>query len=163
MEQTKNKISIFRRLFPIVLAIGILIYFLRGCGTEIGRIAVEDEFNEIQINIKENTEVIFWTELRVLNKSHNYEYAEDLPHLLDYEIEVKQNDKLLYRLKCNPFNSNIFSTTSTKGSTDRDYVGKINGCTMNAPGGLIIIRAKRKWLKRDERFNFKKTDLIIKK
>ncbi len=154
----------FLALIVVVIPIGFMIYFFGaggGYGTEIGRLAVGEQFSDIQINIEENTKVVFWTELSVENESHAYESS--LPHLLDYEIEVKQNDKLLYHLNCNPSNWNIASTSSKRGSTNRYYVAKINGCTINAPGGLITFRTRRKWLKKDKRFDFKQTDLIIKK
>ena len=167
MEQVKKKSSIFIRLIVAVIAIGFVIYF-SGCdwayGTKIGHIPVGDEFKEIQINIDKKTKIIFWTELSVNNESHAYKYADDLPHLLDYEIEVKQKGKLLYHLKCNPLNWHIASFSSNRGSKNRNYAAKIDGCTtINVPSGLITFRAKRKWLKKDKRFNFIQTDLIIKK
>ncbi len=163
MGQSKSKSKSLVIAIVMILPIGFLVYFMGagGYGTEIGRLKLNDDFREIQISIQKDQKVIFWTELSVTNESHAYESS--LPHLLDYEIEVKQKDKLLYGLKCNPSDWSIASTSSKRGSTDRYYVAKINGCTMNAPGGLITIRAKRKWLKKDKRFNFKTTDLIIKK
>ncbi len=163
MDPSKGKSKSLIIAIVMILPIVFLIYFMRsgGYGTEIGRLKLKDNYGEIQINIEKDQKVVFWTELSVTNESHAYKSS--LPHLLDYEIEVKQKDKVLYRLKCNPSDWTIASTSSRRGSTDRYYVAKINGCTVNAPGGLITIRAKRNWLKKDERFNFKMTDLIIKK
>lgn len=110
-----------------------------------------------------------WANMKFRFKGFSSKVGNDeLPHLLDYAIEIEGPQGDIRKLECNPLNSNVFRTSmESPGQIGEDYAhreydGLIKGCTFAAKAGKHQLRARLVWRERgDDRFDFERTGLIL--
>jgi hypothetical protein len=150
-----------RRLVALLLVGTAIALYFTYRGNELGRIRVGDEPRMVYVNPEPGKPLVFWTEVELRNESHSHRITSELPHLLDYEIEVLRGEERVAVLRCNPFDSNVFRWSSERRVTNRSYLGRIRACSVDAPDRNLTIRAHRVWRNRDPAFRFEKTILVI--
>lgn len=140
-------------LFTLSLPVAGGIYFFYFRGTEVGRVAVGDAPAELVLSLPASTEVTFWTEIDVTMRlrQRRGQTMSDLPHVVDYAIEVEQNGAVVARLRCNPFQSTLTDWSrrgGTRTTTRWRYVGRVDDCTFRVPtAGPVTVRVQRAWLR----------------
>jgi hypothetical protein len=150
-----------RRLVALlVVGSAVALYFTFG-GRELGRVRVGDEPRTIRIEASPGAPLVFWTEVELRNDSHAHLQTSRLPHLLDYEIEVLRGEQRVQTLRCNPFDAHVFRWSTERNTKNRSYLGRIDGCVVEAPARDLTIRVHRAWRERDPGFRFAKTVLVI--
>jgi hypothetical protein len=150
-----------RRLVALLLVGSAIALYLTYQGNALGRLRVGDEPRTVRIDATPGKPLVLWTEVEVRIDSHARVHTSRLPHILDYEIEVLRGDERVALLQCNPFDVNVFRWSSERSMKTRSYLGRIEGCTVEAPAGGLTIRARRAWRDRDPGFRFEKTILVI--
>lgn len=155
-------------LLLAVIAGGVVavVFALRSGGQAVARIAVTDAPTVARFELDAKKVVSLWAEIDVTHEDISPNGAnDDLPHVLDYRVEVTRDGTKVLDLRCNPFNSNFAKWTRKENSIGkppgRAYDGRIRGCAFDAPPGTYVITAQRDWVGQDPRIWFAKTDLII--
>jgi hypothetical protein len=90
----------------------------------------------------------------------------DLPHVLDYVIEIRRGDTTVASERCDVFHTNHARTSGRwhrYDSAGRSYDGLLRGCSIRMPAGRYTVRAHDEWVggRPDPRFVFERTDLIL--
>lgn len=160
-------------LFIVVPALigGIIFLVMRltGGGEVLARMPLSPSPSEMTLQLKAETPIQVWTYVDMRHPGISAMSAtEDLPHVIDYVIEVRPAGSAgspQASLRCNPFDSHIAKTSGTYNSigepSGRYYDGLVGACALRLPAGTYTVRAHRQAVSADARFTFSKTELIL--
>jgi hypothetical protein len=150
-------------MLALALTAGIVAWMLLDAGTrkDVARLDVGDEPAETTFAAAEDGVLVMHSVIDLDNESHAEETTDALPHILDYEIRVEQDGREVARITCNPFQARAFSRTSSRGERRRQFRGRLDHCAAPVPAGELTLEAHRTWRKRDERFRFRETGLVV--
>jgi hypothetical protein len=123
-------------------------------------VPVGDEPTVTPIEVERDGLLRFYAVVDLENESHAEANTADLPHLLDFDIELRDGERVIGHAVCNPFAAHRFARTTDRGSTTRSYQGRLDGCGFRVPEGRYEVTVVRRWLERDPRFEFRRTGLV---
>lgn len=151
----------------LLLALGVyLLAWATGGGQELARLSLTDQPSEVEFQLPAETVVDVWADVDFRHTGISpSKSADELPHVLDYVIEISGGQAPNSKLRCDPFRSHIFRNSgehSTMGqASGRHYDGKLNGCRFRLSAGDYTLRAHKETVRADQRFTFSRTDLIL--
>ena len=147
------------------VAVAAIVMSLGAGGETVARFALTDAPLEQPFSLAEGRTVEVWTDIEMTHRGISYHAAnDDLPHVLDYVIEIRRGAQSVLELRCNPFDSNVARTSyygASSGTNGRSYDGRVRSCSFELPAGAYSVVARRETVRPDARFHFSKTDLIL--
>ncbi len=146
-------------------AVGAIAVFGPGSGATLATLPIGPQPAEASFTVATAGSVQVWADLEVDTGdiSHN-ESSSDLPHVMDYVVEVTPAGGKPQTLKCNPFNSNFARTSGDGYHGDiywRAYDGLVRGCVFKVPAGTHKVRVHSEAVKADKRIRFKKNVMVL--
>ena len=152
-------------LAVVGVAIAAVVMSLRAGGDTVARIALTESPAEQAFSLAAASTVEVWTDLELTHRGISYMVAnEDLPHVIDYQIDIRRDGRLLHSMTCNPFESNFARQSyygASSGTDGRSYDGRIRDCAFQLPAGTYSVVARRETFRPDARFRFERTVLIL--
>lgn len=147
------------------LAVAAVIFNFKAGGETVLAMPLSQTPSQRSFSLAGTRRVEVWTDLEVTHAGISYRVPNDeLPHVLDYGVEVKRGSETVVQLRCNPFDSNFAKTSyygSSGGIDNRSYDGRIRSCSFSAPAGQYTVVAALRPVGEDPRIVFKKTVLIL--
>jgi hypothetical protein len=153
-------VAIFLLLAPLVVGAAVFTWAMLIGGTVAFEVPVGDDPTTTPVEVPREGVMRFYAVVDVENESHAEANTAELPHLLDYEIELRDGDRVVGHAVCNPFAAHRFARTSDRGSTTRSYEGRLDGCGFRVPEGHFEVSVVRRWREQDPRFAFRRTALV---
>jgi len=145
-------------------AAAVFLNFKAG-GTTVVRMALDQQPRQQSFELGGQRQVEVWTDLEVTHAGISYRLPNDeLPHVLDYAVEIERGGQTVAKMRCNPFDSNFAKTSyygASGGIDKRSYDGRIRSCGFSAPAGQYKVVARLQPLETDSRIAFQKTVLIL--
>jgi hypothetical protein len=127
----------------VVLVAVVVALYLRSCGAAVGEIEMDETPREVHFDLVEPSQIGFATSFELPDS--RFASREELPHALDYEIEVVRAGQRVALLVCNPFD--MWVRRSGKSGQKVSFLsGKLNRCnaSLTAPASYAV-RARRVW------------------
>ena len=166
-KQFLGCLGIFIGIPALLVGMVLLLMRMTGGGEELARMPLGTSSSEATFALQAETVVQVWADLDVRHEGiSSMKASEDLPHVLDYVIELESEGHAPLALRCNPFDSHIYRTSGRHNSmgdvAGRYYDGALDGCALRLPAGSYRLRAHRETVAGgDARFHFGRTDLIL--
>jgi hypothetical protein len=147
-------------IVPLLVGGAVFAWASLQSGTVTFEVPVGDEPTVTPIEVEREGVLRFYAVVDLENESHAEANTAELPHLLDYEIEVRGGGRVIGHAVCNPFAAHRFARTTERGSTTRSYQGRLDGCGFRVPEGRYEVSVVRRWREHDPRFEFRRTGLV---
>lgn len=152
-------------LVGLAVTITGIVMTLTASGNALVRVPLTDTPQEAEFSTERDGVIEVWTDIELMHRGISYQLPNgDLPHVLDYVVEIEQAGLAIQSFRCNPFNSHFARTSyygASGGVNGRSYDGRIKGCALHLAAGKYRVRAHKEIVKPDPRFSFKKTVLIL--
>lgn len=126
---------------------------IAACGDDLARISVSESAREVQFQVDEPGRVGFAASFEIENS--DFRTREDVPHLVDYEIEIHKDGARVARLVCNPFDMSV-RRSGKNGDLRLNFLsGALDGCDARLPSaGTYVVRARLVWVDPGRRIDF---------
>ncbi len=133
-----------------------------GSSSPIASVPVDPQPAETRFVVATPGTIQVWADVHV--DTGNIDHDGDLPHVMNYVVEIMPGGGAPQTLRCNPFNCS-FSRMSGEGYRGniyfRAYEGRIRGCEFELPAGTHKVRVHSEPVKPDKRIQFKKNTLLL--
>lgn len=147
-------------IVPLLVGGAVFLAATLSGGTVTFEMLVGDEPTVTPIEVEREGVLRFYAVVDLQNESHAEANTAELPHLLDYDIELRDGERVIGHAVCNPFAAHRFARTTDRGSTTRSYQGRLDGCGFRVTEGRYQVSVVRRWREHDPRFEFRRTGLV---
>lgn len=154
----------------------ILVIALLGGGVALGiylfgsttaaRISMTPTPQSASFVLEEASTAQVWADIEVTHSDFSPNIAAvELPHVIDYVIEIERAGADAISLRCNPFDAYVMKRSDGYNSIGEDagrwYDGRVEGCSVALEAGSYTLRAHTEPVQPDARVRFGKNDLVL--
>lgn len=159
--------SAITTLIGLVFVIGIGAgLFYAFASTTLGRISMGSIDRSTTIEVEQTATLEVWADVEITHREFSPSMAADeLPHVMDYIVELSAAGQQSQTLRCNLFNALVMRTSGETNSVGqaagRWYDGLIRGCAFAVEPGTYTVTARTVEVQPDPRVSFQKNDLVL--
>ena len=152
---------------PLLACCGVgLLVWKPGVGEVVGRFPVVAEPHGVQFSVAEPAVLQVWADIDLRHEGFNTNTsASDLPHVIDYVVEVERDGQSIKVLRCNPFYSNVFLFSGKHSSmgeaSGRSYEGLLKRCSLPVEPGEYRVQVHSADVRPDKRIWFTKMGVVL--